>query len=290
MAALLALGSSLLWGSGDFLGGRASRHWSVLTVLVWSQLAMFLLLWLVVLAGVLLGDLEVAARTVLLGAAGGVAGVVALAAFYRALALGPMSVVPPIAAAGVVVPVAVGLATGLDPTRLVLAGMALAVVGVLLASIGEGTNDDATVSTRIAPTTLLLCLVSASGFGLIFVAIDAAATGGTGSALVATTGVRTGSVAVLLVATIVLRARPWQGVSTRPAAGFLAIGLFDTGANLAFAVATTIGELAVVAVLGSLYPAVTSALAHVVLGERLGRVQLVGVALALTGVGVLALR
>ena len=84
--------------------------------------------------------------------------------------------------------------------------------------------------------------------------------------------------------------RRWRGVSARPAAGFLAIGPFDTGANLAFAIATTIGELAVVAVLGSLYPAVTSALAHVVLGERLGRVQLVGVALALTGVGLLALR
>jgi drug/metabolite transporter (DMT)-like permease len=262
----------------------------VLTVLVWSQLAMFVLLWLVVLAGVLLGELEVQARTILLGAAGGVAGVVALAAFYRALAIGPMSVVPPIAAAGVVVPVVVGLVTGMDPTPIVLAGMALAVVGVLLASIGEGTNDDDAVSTRIAPTTLLLCLVAASGFGLIIVAIDAAASGGAGSALVATTGVRTGSVAVLLVATIAIRARPWQGVSRRPAAGFLAIGLFDTGANLAFAVATTMGELAVVAVLGSLYPAVTSAFAHVVLGERLGRVQLVGVALALAGVGVLALR
>lgn len=291
MAALLALASSLSWGGGDFLGGRASRRDSVLTVLVWSQFAMLVLLWSGIAIAATLGDLAVPMRSVAIGALGGVAGVIALGAFYRALAIGPMSVVPPIAAAGVVLPVGVGLATGdTAATPLVVAGMLLAVVGVILASIGEGTNVDTTIATRIAPTTIALCMVAACGFGLIFVAIDAAAGDSIADALITTGGVRLGSCTVLVLVALALRATPWRGVGSVAASTFVAIGLLDTGANLLFAFAAALGELAVVAVLASLYPAVTSALAHVLLGERLGRIQLVGVALALGGVALLAAR
>lgn len=290
MSALLALSSSLLWGSGDYLGGRASRGWGVLRVLCWSQIAMFVLIWIVVAIGAGSGVLEVTAHGVAVGALGGVAGVIALGAFYRALAIGPMSVVPPIAATGVALPIVVGLARGAAPSPLVLLGIAAAVCGVVLASVGEGDNDDAHAATRIAPRTLGLCLVAATGFGLIFVAMDAAAGASAGTALVATAGVRAGSFATLLIVVLLTRARPWAGVSPRSATGFVGIGLLDTSANLAFATAAAMGDLAIVAVLGSLYPAVTSGLAHVLLGERLGRLQLVGVALAIGGVVVLASR
>lgn len=291
MAALLALASSLSWGGGDFLGGRASRRHAVLTVLAWSQVAMLLLLWAGIGIATLVSGLEVSARSVGIGALGGVAGVIALGAFYRALAIGPMSVVPPIAAAGVVLPIAVGIATGdTAATPLVVAGMALAVVGVVLASIGEGSNDDAAIATRIAPATIGLCMVAACGFGLIFVAIDAAAGDSTAAALVTTGGVRLGSCTVIALVALATRARPFRGIGPVAASSFIAIGLLDTGANLLFAFAAALGELAIVAVLASLYPAVTSALAHVFLGERLGRIQLVGVVLALGGVAVLAAR
>ena len=290
MAAAFALASSLLWGGGDFLGGRATRHRSVLVVLAWSQVAMLALLWVTIAALAAVDTVEVTLRAVTIGALGGAAGVVGLGAFYRALAAGPMSVVPPIAAAGVALPVAVGLATGTDPTPVVVAGLALAVVGVVVASIGEGTSDDESLATRVAPSTLLLCAVAAVGFGLIFVAMDRAAGDSITTALVATGGVRLGSCAVLAAAAIALRARPWQGVDARAASGLVVIGLLDTGANLSFAIAAAYGELAIVAVLASLYPAVTSALAHAFLGERLGRVQLVGVAFALAGVAALSLR
>jgi drug/metabolite transporter (DMT)-like permease len=287
-ASLLALASSLLWGTGDFLGGRASRGWSVLVVLFWSQAAMVLLVWTIVGAAVAMGTLELDPRALAIGVGGGLAGVVALGAFYKALAIGPMSVVPPIAAAGVVLPVGVGIATGDSPSALVLAGIALAIVGVVLASSGEGTNDDETVATRIAPATLGLCLVAAAGFGIIFVAMDAAAGDDWLTALAATAGIRAGSFAALALVVLATRTRPWATVTPRTTAGFAAIGLFDTGANFTFAVAAALGELEVVAVLGTLYPAVTSALAHVVLGERLGRMQLTGVVLAIGGVAVLA--
>lgn len=290
MASFLALLSSLLWGAGDFLGGRASRSWGVLVVLFWSQLAMFVLLWSVVGVLVAVGALELTARNLLIGAAGGCAGVVALGAFYRALAIGPMSVVPPIAAAGVVLPVGVGLASGEPPSNALLVGIGLAVLGVILASAGEGSNEDDTVATRIAPATLGLCLVAACGFGIIFVAMDAAAGDGVATAVAATAGVRLGSFVALAIVVLSVRLDPRTGVSRRTAASFAGIGLFDTGANLAFAIAAAFGELEVVAVLGTLYPAVTSALAHVVLRERMGRTQLVGVAVAMVGVVLLATR
>ena len=290
MSAILALSSSLLWGTGDFLGGRASRGHAVLRVLFWSQLVTFALLWLVVGAIVASGTLELQARNVAIGAAGGFAGVVALACFYRALAIGPMSVVPPIAAAGVILPVGVGLATGAPPTAMLIVGILVAIIGIVLASVGSGSNDDPDVAVRIAPKTLGLCLVAAVGFGLIFVAMDAAAGDTAVTALAATAGVRLGSFLSVLTAVLVTRTDPRTGVSARTALSFGGIGMFDTGANLTFAIAAALGELEIVALLGTLYPAVTSALAHVVLGEKLGRVQFAGVALVLVGIAILVTR
>jgi drug/metabolite transporter (DMT)-like permease len=68
----------------------------------------------------------------------------------------------------------------------------------------------------------------------------------------------------------------------------VAVGLTDVAANALFALASTQGLLALVSVLGSLYPVTTVLLAHVVLGERLTRAQLAGVAVALAGVAALS--
>lgn len=296
MGAVLALASSLSWGSGDFLGGRATRVHGVLRVLVWSQVLLLLVLWAVVTALVLGGIVDIDARAVLLAAGGGAAGVVGLAAFYQALAIGPMAVVPPIAAAGVVVPVAVGLAAGDAPGSRVLVGLAVAVLGVVLASVGEGPKVAVTPGrtsaspqrTRVQTSTLLLCLVAASGFAIVFVAIDAAAGTTVRSAIVATAGVRAGSCVVLALVVLATRAAVGTGVGRRDVGAFALIGALDTTANLLFAVAAALGRLEVVAVLGSLYPAVTSGLACLVLGERLGRLQLTGIALAMVGVVLLA--
>jgi drug/metabolite transporter (DMT)-like permease len=200
-----------------------------------------------------------------------------------------MAVVPPIAASGVILPVLVGLATGAAPNAITRAGLAVAIVGVVLSSVGRSAATvDGTPGQRIAPATLGLCLIAACGFALIFVALDAAARDGAGQALVATAGVRLGSFTTVLLGLCITRTDPRVGVTPRAALGFGGIGVLDTSANLVFALATTTGQLAVVAVLGSLYPAVTSGLAHAVLGERLGRVQVVGVLCALVGFALLA--
>jgi drug/metabolite transporter (DMT)-like permease len=88
---------------------------------------------------------------------------------------------------------------------------------------------------------------------------------------------------------IALVSRPsalrWPG---RRVGAVALVGIGDTGANLLFAYAATTGNLAVVGVLGSLYPVATVVLARWLLGERLSGGQNAGVILALTGVGLLA--
>ena len=289
MGALFALVSSLSWGAGDFLGGRATKRHGALRVLAWSQFAALLLLWIAVGLLVSGGAVTVDWHAVGIAAAGGVAGVTALAMFYSALAIGPMALVPPIAASGVVLPVMIGLLRGDPPTVLAVSGLALGVLGVVLASTSPGApSADGVAGARLAPRTLLLALGAACGFAIIFVALDAASGDTVASAVVATAGVRIGSSLTLLAALLVARTNPVAGVSSATAASFVGIGLLDAGANLCFAIATVLGRLEVVAVLASLYPAVTSGLAAVVLGERLGRLQLVGVIFAVLGIVLLA--
>jgi drug/metabolite transporter (DMT)-like permease len=206
----------------------------------------------------------------------GSAGIVALGAFYRALAIGTMSVVAPISATAAAVPVLVGLAEGERPGGLQIAGMAVALAGVILAS-REPVEEGCPPANRAA---IGLALVAAAGFGTFFVGIDrASATAEVPWVIVVQ---RCCSVSLLLIATLVVRpSLPRDGASLLVLA---AVGLLDLGANGLYALATTHGLLSVVSVLGSLYPAVTVVLARFVLAERIARLQEVGVVLALAGV------
>ena len=283
MPALLALLASLLWGTADFLGGTATRRLPVGSVVGVSQLVALLGLLPIALA---LGALDEPRAYLVPGLLAGLAGLVALAAFYRALAVGTMGVVAPVAALGVVVPVAAGLVQGESPSGLQLAGILAAIVGVVLASGPELSGEG-----RGGAQPLILAGVAAVGFGAVFVLIaQGTASGSTGSVVMTLLTMRLVSVVVLttlLVATA--RSRGWElGVRRPDLPVLLAIGAFDVGANAAFAVAAQTGLISVTAVLASLYPVVTVLLARQVHGERLVGPQLPGVVLALAGVVLLA--
>lgn len=261
----LALLASLLWGTADFLAGRASRtHPAVLVAFV-GQAAGLLAL------GVVLAFHGADAGAVVPGALSGAVGAVAILAFYRALALGSMSVVAPIVATSAIVPVIAGVLDGERPGTLQWVGVAAALSGVALASREPGG------AARDARAALRLALVAALGIGLALTFLGAAAED---DALTGVTAAR--AVAVPILAVLVLRAR--ARASRRALPGLAAIGLLDTGANTAFAIATTGGLLSLVAVLGGLFPVVTVALAYFLLHERLQPVQRVGVLLALAGI------
>src|SRR5215207_2708594 len=112
LAAVLALASSLSWGLSDFLGGFQSRRHPLLSVLVLSQGLALVVLAVAIAAGAPTGH-DAAATAWAVGS--GMLGLLGLTAFYRALAIGTMSIVAPLSATGAVIPVLVGLASGERP-------------------------------------------------------------------------------------------------------------------------------------------------------------------------------
>jgi drug/metabolite transporter (DMT)-like permease len=270
VALLLALAASLSWGIGDFLGGLASRRATVATVLALSQAAGLAAVAVVVLAS---GDPAPGATAALAAAGAGVAGAMGLACLYRGMAVGAMGVVAPISAVAAVVPLTVGLAQGERPSGLQLAGVVAALTGVALVSREPGERGGG----RAAGVGL--ALVAATGFGLYFVLIDAAAddAGAPWSVLVA----RGTSTVLAVAAALVLGAS--LRVSGRLVPAVLLVGLFDVGANVLFSLATTRGLVSVVSVLASLYPVVTVVLARLLLQEQTSAVQRAGAAAALAG-------
>ena len=216
-----------------------------------------------------------AARYVGYAALAGICGAVGLTALYRGLAVGPMSVVAPISATAAVIPVVFGIVAGERPSALQGAGIALAVVGVVLASRARGVDGGrGTMAEGVG-----LALVAAVAFGLLLVALGEASEG---DALWGTLSMRTTSFGLLVLAALLLR--PSFALAERDLAVLLLIGVLDTLGNALFAVATTKTLLSLVAVLGQLYPVVTVLLARVLLGERLSTGQGAGVVSAFGGV------
>ena len=274
-AIALALGASVCWGVGDFLGGFSSRRSSALTVLAVAEVAGLAAIALFVAVR---GIEPPGGATFAFAAAAGVAGAVGLGALYRGMAVGAMGVVAPISATAAVIPVAFGLARGERPSGLQLAGISAALVGVALASREPGEN------ARLA-AGVGLALVAAAGFGSYIVLIDEAAEASTEWAVLVSRGAASVAAVSVSVALALGRLRP----RARALPALAVIGLFDVGANGLLALALTRGLISLVAVLSALYPVVTIALARAVLGERIGRIQAAGAATALAGVALISI-
>jgi drug/metabolite transporter (DMT)-like permease len=209
-----------------------------------------------------------------------VAGTAGLACFFRAIAIGKMSLVVPIASLAGVVPVVVGIATGDRPSAIQLVGMVVALTGAVLAS--REPDEEGKGGSRLAAGVVLAAL-SAFAWGWFFLAIDVASDGG---AVWASLVNRTTSLALLVVAALVMRPRLRAARPHMPA--LAAAGTLDVSANLVFAAASTKGLVSLVSVAGSLYPVVTVLLARVVLKERVHRIQEAGAIAALGGVVLIA--
>ncbi len=267
-----ALAASLLWGTADFLAGRATRrHSAVLVAFVGQAAGLAAMAVIVAIHGV-------DAAALLPGALSGVVGIFAALAFYRALGQGTMSIVAPIGATGVIVPMLYGVVQGDRPDPLQWIGVAAALTGAVLASLEPAAKDDEVhASGRAQRDAVRLAVVAAVLIGFALVGLDKAAEHD------ALTGVFSARVVgVPLLALFALRAG--ASAPRRALPGIAVIGLLDTAANAAFALATTAGLLSLVAVLSGLFPVVTVALAYIVLHERLAPLQRAGVVLALAGV------
>lgn len=268
MAIVCGVGSALSWGAADFSGGLATRNDPVLKVLLLSQvLGLGLLLMLVPFSGEGFPGVE----TMAWGALAGLFGAFGIGALYRGLARGPMGLVAPVSSVvAALVPVGVAMVRAGLPNPLQWIGMASALSSVWLIS-GGGRQG------RVGVEDLRLPLAAGIGFGLFFVCIDAAGQTALVWPLVAA---RAASVAA--VAPVVL----WRGAMTSLSPGRMPLialaGILDTAGNAFFILAARMGRLDIAAVLTSLYPAATVLLAWIVLRERIGRRQGIGVVLAVS--------
>lgn len=271
MPIFLALMSSVLWGTSDFFGGTASKKSPSTTVLLWSSL---IALPVISVIAVVSGDLVFDSSVVGWGIVAGVSCSIGIVLLYRGLATGPMGVVAPIASTSVLVPVVAGFLRGESPGLLQSIGIAVAVVGVILAG-GPHIRDFRTGGHR----PILLALGAALGIGVSLLAV---ANGSEQSAYSTLLIMRVVYPVVLVAAVLATRAPRRPATSVFPMVAIAGVG--DVVAVTLYGVATQSGSLPVVAALASMFPVMTLVLARQVHHERLEREQWIGAALALIGV------
>jgi drug/metabolite transporter (DMT)-like permease len=282
MVIFLGLAAAVLYGSGDFLGGMATRKLPVLPVLLLADAAGLILA--LVVAAVSPGTIALAGLA--WGISAGLIGGVGLIIFYIGLATGPMSVVAPVAGlVSTVLPVAAALAEGERPGAGVYAGALLCLVAIVMtSSAGDGSSAVGAAGRTSRPghgRAIAYGVASGAAFGLFFLLIRNA--GESGEFWPVAAG-RIGELAVVLIAAAVLR----RSLSPGGAGGRLLLaaagaGAIDVVANICYVAATRTGAFGLAVVLASLYPGFTVLLARVVLGERLRWVQRAGLALAAIG-------
>jgi drug/metabolite transporter (DMT)-like permease len=266
---LLGVGSAAVWGTGDFAGGLAARRAGGLLVTGGAQLVGLALLLVAVL--VLRPD-PPSSTALLLGALGGIAGGLGLAALYRALGMGAMGLVSAVSGVGaVLIPLLVGLTlwgTVIQPLQLVGIGLAIAAVAAASGATTRGVSREG----------LGLALVAALGFGLWFVFLDRASEHDQLWALVASRG----SASILVGGLALLRS---DRSELRPVLPLIGVaGLMDVAANGMVVLSFATVPVGISAALSGTYPLATMLLARILLREALPRLGVLAVALAVAGI------
>ncbi len=268
MPLILSSLAAVSYGFADFLGGRITRRTGATAAVLWTQIAA---LAVGLVAAPLLGG-TATVGDFLWGGAAGIAGTVGVIALYRGLASGRSAVVAPLAAlVGGSLPMAYGLVFGDALGLAASVGVVLALPAIYLTAggvVGETSGFRFGVLAGVA-------------FGLFFVLlINASAESGIWPLVAA----KTSSILVLAGLPAV------RGIPDRRALGGLAVaGVGDMAANAFFLIAVRLGPVAVVAVVVSMFPAVTVALFRIFDAEPIARRQWVGVALAVSALALFAL-
>jgi drug/metabolite transporter (DMT)-like permease len=275
-AAGFGLLSAATWGGSDFAGGLGARRASSLLITASGQIASLL-----ILLAITLGFHLAVPNTfqLICAAAGGFEGAIALAIFYRALAMGAMGLTA--ALTGLLtafVPVVFEFFHNGRPSFLTALGLAAGFLAIWLI-----THTPADGTAGSPPKALMLGATAGLGFGAQLILFKMASEGGVLWAL--TAGRVAGVTAILLVIAFAPPARPWRGFWL---AGIVS-GSFDAVGNLFYMLAARFGRLDVAAVICSLYPAGTILLAAAILHEHPTRRQLTGMAVALAAVALLSL-
>lgn len=272
MGILLALTSAIVWGTGDFAGGFATRRGGQFQVLALSALSGIVLL--VVLAWAT-GEAPPSLASSGWAASAGLVGAVGLACLYRGLAIGNAATVAPTAAVvTATLPVVFASLTAGLPKATQIAGFALALAGIWLVA-------RTTSSSRSGESGLKLAIIAGCGFGAFLTLIAQVEPGLVFGPLAVA---RSLTLVTACLATVVSR-QSFPGLFSNPVA--LLAGMFDAGGNIFYLLARQHTRLDVAAVLSSLYPAATVVLARVISSEPVTRMQWFGAAVCLAAIGLI---
>jgi drug/metabolite transporter (DMT)-like permease len=271
----LSLLSAATWGGSDFAGGWGARRTSSLLITSAGQI--------VSLAALLVICLTLRlplpnSRSLIFGAIGGFEGAIALAIFYRALAMGAMGLTAALTGLlTALVPVVFDLWRAGRPDALTSTGLVSGLAAIWLISRSPSAQGEGT-----PPRALLLGACAGAGFGAQLILFKMAAAGGVLWAM--TSGRVAGVVAIVTVTAFAAPEKPWRGFWFPG----IVSGCLDTIGNLFYMLASQIGRLDVAAVICSMYPAGTIILAGLVLRERPTTRQVAGMGLALAAVALLS--
>ena len=277
MATLLALLSSMLWGSSDFEGGRLSKKHAPIAVLGFSQvIGLIFGLFLMLVTGAWRSEAFGEGGYVIPGIFAGLLGYFGLFCLYAGLSTGRMGVVSTISSMGAIVPLTYALLNGDKLSTLTSIGVVLALVGVFCASGPE-------LSQGLPLKPLLLAVGAAVGFGT---ALTCMSIGAQSSAVMTMVSMRAATFFVTIG--IAFKFRTLGNFTRKEFPSLIFIGFADFLANVLLGVACNKGLVSIAMVLGSLFPIATAVLAFKFLHERLMKVQYVGIALAVTGVALIS--
>jgi drug/metabolite transporter (DMT)-like permease len=268
-AAVLALSAALCWGSGDFVGGLATRRSDALRTVLMIYSVGFVALVLVALAR----DESLPSSTNLMwGALSGLCGMVGVGFLFRGFATGRMGIVAPVSAVlGTMLPVVFNAFNEGLPGGLQFVGFAFALAGIWLLSRPEQQSS--------RPGGLGMAVVAGLGFGSFFIVLDQVGEDAVFWPLVAG---RVSACTVMIV--YGLTTHHALNLRQLPLGLLMLAGVLDVAGNPLFLLATQNGRLDVTAVLASLYPAVTAILAQLIIREHLARPQRLGIAAAMLAI------
>lgn len=272
---LFGLSAAFSWGAGDFSGGLASKRTSVYTVVVISQFVSLVIL----VGGVyLVSNESFSKEAAFWGAIAGLCGAAGLVTLYAGLARGPMGIVAPLTAVvAAVVPVVFSIFQNGLPGAADLIGILIALGAVWVISSGRG-------EAKVNIADLGLPVFAGLGFGLFFILIARASAEAVIWPLIFA---RISSVGIIFLVGLLLRRIDKPALDQLPLIALA--GVFDTGGNIFYILATRYGRLDIAAVLSSFYPAATVFLASILLKERLTRRQWIGVILVILAVVLIAI-
>jgi uncharacterized membrane protein len=282
MTELLALSSAVFYGSADFFGGLTARRANTIATVVVTQFVGLVLLMAIL---PFLPAAAVSQSDWLWGIGAGLSGGVGVAFLYRALAVGTMAVVAPITAVcAAIIPVLFAFAMGERLRLITAAGVALALVAIVLVSQQQlhSEPDGSRKTKRGLPPGVWLAILSGVAVGIFFLSLARTSSAAGMWPLVAAR-----VTSITLFGLIALGTGRTLRMSAPAVTTALAGGALDMAANALYMLAARAGPLSIVVTLASLYPAATVVLARFVLGERLSFVQNTGIVCALGAVAII---